>query len=151
MKKREIILILVLIGITVFMAILLYNSRKQKNPQQTQQEEPLATTQEVVQEGNTTYNNREKVVADKQFGQFKVSNISVTEERGITTIRASVENSASTMQEEFPITIELKDEQNQTIQVVHAYVGRMQAGESRSIVASVNMDVTRIYDISFQK
>lgn len=104
-----------------------------------------------MQQANTTYNNREKVIADKQLGQFNVTNISATGEGGLTTIRASIENTTGIVQNEFPITIELKNEQNETIQTVHAYVGTMQAGETRSIVASVNMDVTQIYDITFQQ
>lgn len=151
MRRKEKILILILVVITTFMGILLYNKLKPKDLAEAQEGTQNENGQEIVQQSNTTYNNREKVVADKQLGQFKVTNISATAENGLTTIRASIENTTGIDKNEFPITIDLKNEQNETIQTVHAYVGKMQAGETRSIVASVNMDVTQIYDITFQQ
>lgn len=151
MRKKERIVILILIIATIIMGILLYNKLKPNDSTEAQEGTQNENGQEIVQQANTTYNNREKVIADKQLGQFKVTNISVTAEGGLTTIRASIENTTGIVQNEFPITIELKNEQNETIQTVHAYVGTMQTGETRSIVASVNMDVTQIYDITFQQ
>lgn len=151
MRRKERIVILILIIATIIMGILLYNKTKQNDLDEGQaQVQNSQNDEEIVQQANTTYNNREKVIADKQLGQFKVTNISATGEGGLTTIRASIENTTGIVQNEFPITIDLKNEQNETIQTVHAYVGTMQAGETRSIVASVNMDVTQIYDITFQ-
>ena len=152
MRRKEIIIILILVIATIIMGILLYNKTKQNDTEGGQvQAQSSQNDETIVQQANTTYNNREKVIADKQLGQFNVTNISATGEGGLTTIRASIENTTGIVQNEFPITIELKNEQNETIQTVHAYVGTMQAGETRSIVASVNMDVTQIYDITFQQ
>lgn len=153
MKRNEKIVILVLVIITIIMCILLYNSRKENNVAEGQEQTgtQVENSEGIEQQESTTYNNREKVIADKDLGQFKVRNISVSAEGGLTTIRASIENTTGTSQTEFPITIELKNEQGETIQTVHAYVGNMQAGETRSIVASVNMDVTAIYDITFKR
>lgn len=148
MKPNEKKIIFILVIITIIVGII---SLFVKNSKKEEKQETIDTGYTQTQEDGTKINTSEKLTQEKQLGTLKVSNISITELEGETTIRASIENTSMSTVKEFPITIKLLNEMGETLQEVGAYVGRMKAGESRQIHASVTMESSTIYDISFSK
>lgn len=148
MKPNEKKIIFILVIITIIVGII---SLFVKNSKKEEKQETIDIGYTQTQEDGTKINTSEKLTQEKQLGTLKVSNISITESEGETTIRASIENTSMSTVKEFPITIKLLNEMGETLQEVGAYVGRMKAGESRQIHASVTMESSTIYDISFSK
>ena len=147
MKKKEKVVIFILLIITVIMAIFLIVKNNSNKAEQTgENKEEIVTDASGIKQ-----NKREKVIADKQLGALKVENISMEESNGMMTIRANIVNTTGIEQDEFPITIALKNEKEEIIENVGAYVGKMAVGETRQILASMNQDIAQVYDIAFNK
>ena len=147
MKAKEKRMILILVVITIIMLIITIivknNNRKNNEIQQGNLVEQ--------REDGTKESISNKLKEEKTLEDLSVTNIQITEENGEATIRANITNQTNTAKAEFPITINVLNQNGETIQKVGAYVGSLQAGETRSINASINMDISEIYDVTFER
>ena len=137
MKAKEKRMILILVVITIIMLIITIivknNNRKNNEIQQGNLVEQ--------REDGTKESISNKLKEEKTLEDLSVTNIQITEENGEATIRANITNQTNMSKAEFPITINVLNQNGETIQKVGAYVGSLQAGETRSINASINMDI----------
>lgn len=143
-KKGIIILIIVSILIMSIIFIATRNKNK-KNNEEAKQNEQVQTTENGIKQATSGKLQETKVVGD-----LEISDIQITEEDGLATITASVKNNSGVSKNEFPMKIRVLNQSGETIQEVGAYVGKMQADETRGINASVNMEISQIYDIEIE-
>ena len=147
MKPKEKRMILILVVITIIMLIITIivknNNRKNNEIQQGNLVEQ--------REDGTKESISNKLKEEKTLEDLSVTNIQITEENGEATIRANITNQTNMEKAEFPITINVLNQKGETIQKVGAYVGSLQAGETRSVNASINMDISQIYDVTFER
>ena len=142
-------MIAILILITIIMLIVKIRLGKKENNSVEEQTAPQA---EYVQQGEngTKQSTSSKLQETKKFGDFEMTNIQIIEKNGFATLTASVKNTSSATKNEFPFTIKLLNENGEVLQNLGAYLGKTQAGETRGINASINMDISQIYDISVE-
>lgn len=123
-----------------------------RNSNKNNEQEDIQQNSGIIQESNgIKQNTSNKLQEAKKVADLDVTNIQITEVNGQATIRANIENNTSSNKKEFPITVMVYNEKRELLQKVGAYVGNIKVGETRAINASINMDITSIYDIEFQK
>lgn len=146
MKPNEKRLIIILVAITLIVlgvSMLIKNNNKQ--------EEQTNQNSQIIEQNGVKQNTSNKLKEAKKIDDLDITNIQITEENGEATITANIQNNTMQERKEFPMTIKVMNNKGEVIQEVGAYVGKMKVGETRGINASVNMNITDIYDINFQK
>lgn len=147
-KEKKMILILVLITIAlILLKIIITNSNKESKEKVDKQQQTSIIEQT---ENGVKQSNSEKLKETKKLQELDVTDIQITEENGELTIRANVINNTTNLKNEFPVNVKLLNSKGEVIQELGAYVGKMKAGETRTINASINMDISEIYDIQFE-
>lgn len=147
-KEKKMILILVLITIAlILLKIIITNSNKESKEKVDKQQQTSIIEQT---ENGVKQSNSEKLKETKKLRELDVTDIQITEENGELTIRANVINNTTNLKNEFPVNVKLLNSKGEVIQELGAYVGKMKAGETRTINASINMDISEIYDIQFE-
>lgn len=149
MKSNEKKMILILIIITIIAGAIFI---KNKNKKMENKEQPETQKQEYVQqfEDGTKQSTSSKLNETKKVGDLEISDIQIIESDGTATLTANVKNTSSTTKKEFPLTIKLLNKSGEVIETLGAYVGTIKSGETRGINASINMDISEIYDISIE-
>lgn len=150
MKAKEKRMILILVMLTIIMLIITIVVKNNNKNKEEGIEQKQSTLVEEKEDG-TKESISNKLKETKQLEDLEVTNIQITEENGEATIRANITNKTTTSKQEFPITIKVLNQNGEVIQEVGAYVGKMQAGETRAIHASINMDISEIYDVTFER
>lgn len=148
MKKKEKRMIAILIIITIIVFIIKIRLDRTENNSAEEQTAPQA--EYVQEEKGTKQSTSNKLQETKKFGEFEMSNIQITEQNGLATLTASVKNTSSQTKNEFPFTIKLLNDKGEVLQNLKALLGKTEAGETRGINASINMDISQIYDISVE-
>lgn len=152
MKPNEKKMILILLIITIIAAIMFIKSKNKKTNTEVQEEQQGTQSSEYVQqlENGTKQSTSEKLNETKKVGDIEISGIQITETDGTATLTANVKNNSSTTKKEFPLTIKLLNKSGEVIETLGAYVGTIKSGETRGINASINMDISEVYDISIE-
>lgn len=152
MKSNEKKMILILLIITIIAAIMFIKSKNKKTNTEVQEEQQGTQSSEYVQqlENGTKQSTSEKLNETKKVGDIEISGIQITETDGTATLTANVKNNSSTTKKEFPLTIKLLNKSGEVIETLGAYVGTIKSGETRGINASINMDISEVYDISIE-
>ena len=153
MKPNEKKMIIILLIITIIMAIVFIKTKNKKTDTNTKKEEGTSTTQsEYVQqqEDGTKRSTSNKLNETKTIGEIEINNIQIIESNGLATLTANVKNTSSTTKKEFPFSIKLLNKSGEVIETLGAYVGTIKSGETRGINASINMDISDIYDVSIE-
>lgn len=153
MKPNEKKMIIILLIITIIMAIVFIRTKSKKADTDIKTEEGTSTSQsEYVREleDGTKQSTSNKLNETKTVGDFEISSIQIIENNGVATLTANVKNTSSTTKKEFPFSIKLLNKSGEVIEILGAYVGTLKAGETRGINASINMDISDIYDIAIE-
>lgn len=152
MKSNEKKLITILLIITIIMAIVFIRTRKNKNSNSDTNTEEATSQSEYIQEfeDGTKQSTSNKLEETKTIGDIEINNIQIIEKSGTATLTATVTNNSSSTKKEFPLTIKLLNKSGEIIETLGAYVGTIKSGETRGINASINMDISEIYDISIE-
>lgn len=152
MKDSEKKGILILIIVSIIIIGIVFTIRNNRNKKQEIPEENTTNNSQYVQtsKDGIKQGTSSKLNETKTIGDIEVSDIQIVEQNGLATITAVVKNNSGTTKKEFPMTLKLLNEKGETIQEVGAYVGTIKSGETRGINASVNMDISQIYDISIE-
>lgn len=101
----------------------------------------------TVSEDGTKTNISTKLGETKLYNGLEITDISLTEKDGLAQVTAVVTNNIGMDIDGFPITLNAKDKKGNIIEKIGAYVGSIKVGESRMIIANINMDISNIYDI----
>lgn len=152
MKAKEKRMILILVFITI-LVIIIGNSIKKNKKELENEEHKNTLIESLVQEDENGMKKSisSKIKEEKLLENLKVTDIEVIEKNGEATILANITNNTENRKEEFSFTIRLLNRSGEVIQEVGAYVGTILKGETRAIHASVNMDISEIYDMQFVK
>lgn len=146
-KEKRMILLLVLITIIVIIISVVVKKNKRKQENQQVQKTDLVT----IQEDGTKVSTSNKITETKKLDNLDVTDTTITEQNGLATIRANVTNNTGAIIKEFPATIKVTNKNGEVIAEIGAYVGTMKPGETRQINASINMDISEIYDFTIEK
>ena len=152
-KSISIILIVIVLLAAVVVAGAFYITHRNQEGKTNEAEE-----KNVVQEGYVLiYDNGEKENISEKLKETKVfdgltySNITLTKENGMTYILADVYNGTEETLGEFPVGIELLDEEGNVIRNVNGYVNTIEPGGTVKLNAGTTIDAVQAYDIRIVK
>ena len=146
-NEKKMILLLVLITIVVIIiTVIVKKNNKKKAEGQVQTNNLIA-----IQEDGTKVSTSSKISETKKLDNLDVTDTSITEQNGLATIRANITNNTESTVKEFPATIKVTNKNGEIIAEIGAYVGTIKTGETRQINASINMDISEIYDFTIEK
>ncbi len=134
LKNKKIILSLLIISILVFVVVVLFII---KDNNKTSTKKVKTDYKEAITE--------QGIIKDETFGNLNFTNTTLIKDGKQYTLSMDVTNPT---QEEINIekvNINLKDKNGNSIVVLHGYIGNpMKAGETRTITASVKIDLSKV-------
>ena len=167
MKRKELVYIIALIVIVVLVIVGVSNSKKNKNGKvqnqdgtstsRTAQEESSKTSQTARINGDATkyaeekqdgskVNTSGKILEDRQYKNLKITNSKVTEENGITTLLADVQNVGDTAITEMTLfDIVFVDEEDHELATLVGSIVPLDVGEKTQLNSAITEDIAGAY------
>lgn len=145
------VLLIAIVVIVLIVVIVKAVGNKKEDGKSTAQGQNANNEYITVLEDGGRKNNSDKVVATKMLEGLEISNISLTERGGITTLLADVKNSTDKENGDFTITIRLTDKDGKEILNTTGYLEKVPAGETRQINANITADVANAYNLEITK
>lgn len=160
MKKKEKLLIAVLITITVI--VIIFAGMRNKNDVEEGQvsnagpmltegevenlEEPVVEKYVEVGEDGSKVNTSEALKSNKVVNNVEFSDIQLSQRSGETLLTATVKNTGNTANELFSVNLTLVDDAGQDIVTVGGLVAPMEAGATSTFETSMTLDYANAYD-----
>lgn len=156
MKKKEKLLIAILITITLI--VIIFAGMRNKDTQDGNNvanqgdiggtenlEAPVEKYVEVGEDG-TKVNTSEALKSNKVVNCVEFSDIGLAQKSGETVLTATVKNTGSSAVEMFAVDITLIDDAGQDIVTVGGLVAPMEAGATATFETSMTLDYANSYD-----
>jgi len=149
-------LLVLLIAIVIIVAIVVIvkmvgGKTENQDPAKVESGENANNEYITVLEDGGRKNNSEKVTSTKMLEGLEISNISLTERGGITTLLADVKNSTDKESGDFTITIRLTDKDGNEILNTTGYLEKVAAGGTAQINANITADVANAYSLEITR
>lgn len=150
-KTRKIIFIVSITIVAIISIILIIVSVKNNNKNvnmlpPTEGQNTKSTENVKVSKDGIKTNNSKEFLKEKEFNGLIISNINFTSLKGLCTFTAKVDNKTGKKFEGTPVQIILKNNKNEQIDVLEAYIGQMEPDESTNIDASITSDMSNAYN-----
>ena len=162
MKKSEKIVILVLVIIVIaliIVQIIRNNSNSEKTTVTTSSSDSETESDDEEEDvgyvttlsDGTKLNTSEKLNEDKEIDGIEITEIQLTESNNQTQLLATLTNTSEEVQGGYVATINLLDEDGETIAQLSAYIPELEAGESTQLNTSSGLDYSDAYDFTITK
>jgi len=156
MKKKELIIVLIIVAVLVGVILIARNKDngegQVQNPQQQvgKAEEKKEEFVEVQADG-TKVNTSNQLSKTKTIDGLEISNIRLTEKGNVSQILADVKNPTSSVKGDFPIDIKILDKTGKEIAKIGGYIDKVQPGATAELNASATVDFANAYDFEVSK
>ena len=153
-EKRWIVLLVAVVIIVVILVIALVSANNKKEegtykPAETLQEEEekyVAETEEGIK-----INISEELKKPKMYGELEISNISYTYSEGMSLLLADVTNKGTKTHEVEIVKLTIIGETGEIIGEAEPVIGRIEAGETEQLNASIWGDISNAKDFKIEK
>lgn len=139
-NKKRVLLLCIVIAFTII--IVQFDNKKEPSNSKTYYE---------ILENGVKLNTSEKLLQNKKFEQFKITNIKITRENALSTISISIENTGKEPNKGVPINIKFVDNHNKEINTVVAYIPELKSGETRDIDILSTEDISEAYNFKITR
>ena len=153
MKKNEAIVIFSLIAIMVIVLVVVIAVKNKKTDDQNQlANNPTNVQNQAVEEfvekmdDGTRVNTSSKLAETKRYDVYEVSNITLVEKGNLSSVRATVKNTSSSVRGDQDIYLEFVDKNGATITKIHGYLDTLQPGASATLSIDTSADFANAYD-----
>ncbi len=105
---------------------------------------------EEIKEPNKDIETNENEISDKVLDDFSFTNTSIVKENGVSTITTQVTNNSGEDKniEQFKIIIKNKD--GEVVKQTIGYIGGViKSKETKTIITSIALDLSDVYDIEY--
>ncbi len=159
MKKKEKVVILVLLVITIALVVLGIVTKNDKATQtakvdnkqsNTEEEESLDEEHVVTLEDGTRLSTSKALKKEKSFDGIKVTDIQLTEKKNKTVLLGTLTNTANTKKGGYYVNVVLKDEEGNALKSLRTYINELEAGETTQLNTQVTLDYANAYDFSVE-
>lgn len=155
MKKKEKIMIGILVAITIvviIVAIIINNKDRKQNKVEekgstTAQEETFV---EVLEDG-TKLNNSSKLHETKQIDGIELTSIQLTEKNNVTLLLGTITNTFNTTQGGYPVKVKIVDKQGNEKVTIEAFIEKLEPGESSQFSTNATLNYADAYDFMITK
>ena len=161
MKKKEKLLIAVLVTITLI--VIIFAGMRNKNNSNDGNvgttitdgdvenlQEPVVEKYVEVGEDGSKVNTSEALKANKVVNNVEFSDIQLSQKDGETLLTATAKNTGSASTELFSVNITLIDDAGQDIVTVGGLVAPMEAGATSTFETSMTLDYANAYDFKVE-
>ena len=141
-NKKRILTIIVCLAVIVAIVMVVKNNKK---------ESTVGKTHYEILEDGIKLNVSEKLMDNKEFENFKLTNIQITRVNEVTTILADVVNNGKEKNRGFAVSVKFVDDQGKEINTVIGYIPEIEPGETRELVMLSTDDVSEAYDFEITR
>ena len=135
--------ILILFIITTLLVVGCGNKKEENKDKDTEKKPETDEKEEIVNEAG--------MLPDKEVNGMKLSNASISFVDDVSTFVGEIKNTTDKTIELDVFEIVLKDKDGNVVTSIPAYVtDKLEPGESFPVVATVNMDLTNVYDVEYK-
>lgn len=147
MKKSEKIVISILVLITIVIIIAFFMMNQKNMPDTVNKNEENV---KILEDG--TKENTSKVLKqNKNIDGLEISDISLKEIGGITTLLATITNNNTETTEQKEIKIEILDKDDNVLTTLRGNIDAMKPKETKQFNMAVTADVANAYDFRISK
>ncbi len=147
MKKNEKIVISILVLITIIVIIAFFMMNQKNMPNVVNENEENV---KILEDGSKE-NTSKELKQNKNIDGLEISNISLKENGGITTLLATITNNNTVETEQKEIKIEILDKDNNLLTTLRGNIGAMKPGETKQLNMAVTADVANAYDFKISE
>lgn len=108
----------------------------------------MGNTENAKVENNKKENTSEALLKEKTIDGFKVSDIKLYSQDGVTYFKATVKNETGTNYSAKPITVTFKNNNGDQYAVLETYIGDIAKDGENHINASTTQDIANAYDFT---
>lgn len=154
MKKKEKIMIGILVAITIvviIIAIIMNNkSKKQNKVEENGTPAQEETFVEVLEDG-TKLNNSSKLHETKQIDGMELTSIQLTEKNNVTLLLGTITNTSNTTKGGYPVNVKIVDKQGNEKVTIEAFIEKLEPGESSQFSTNATLNYADAYDFMITK
>ncbi len=158
MKKKEKLVILVLLIITIALVVVGIVTKNDKATQTAKVDNKQSNTEEasldeehvVTLEDGTRLSTSKALKKTKSFDGIKVTDIQLTEKKNKTVLLGTLTNTANTKKGGYYVNVVLKDEEGNALKSLRTYINELEAGETTQLNTQVTLDYANAYDFSVE-
>ena len=165
-KKKTIVItisIIACITIITIISIILINNKPSGNKLMNKNENKGETETEAGEENSKypTYvteiedgvklNQSTKLTDERQFGNYTISNLQLTEKSGMTTLLANVKNNSSDKTELKIVEITLLDEKGESLITLTGIIEPLEPGGTSQLNTAVTSGYVQAYDYTIKE
>lgn len=151
-EKRWIILLVAVVIIAIaFFVVIIGGNKANKEEQNTTTNETANEEKYTEQlEDGTKLNTSEEFNSSKTYGNLEISNVQYTSKNGMSVLLADVKNNGTTVHEKEIVKITILGENEEVITEIKPVIGKIEAGETIKLNASVTADVANAKDYKIE-
>lgn len=148
-SEKKMIAILVAITIVVIIIAIIMSTSKTKEDKKTEAEQTEKTISTF--DDGTVLNNSAKLHETKKVEEMEISQIQLTEKNGETQLIATITNTSSADQGDYPVIVKMLDKEGKEVGTMNGYVGKIKPQNSIKFSTEATLDSSNVYDFTITK
>lgn len=144
------ITILVAITAVVIIIAIMMNVNKSKEGTTEKEMKQTESTISLFDDG-TTLNNSAKLQETKKLEGMEISQIQLTQKNGETQLIATITNTSSTDQGDYPVIVKMLDKEGKEVGTMNGYIGKIKPQNSIKFSTEATLDSSNVYDFTITK
>ena len=135
--------LLILFMITTLLVVGCVNKKEANKEKEPDKKPETEEKEEIV--------NEPGMLPEKEVNGMKFSNVSISYVDDVSTFVGEIKNTTDKTIKLDVFEIVLKDKDGKVVTTIPAYVSdKIEAGATLPVVATVNMDLTKVYDVEYK-
>ena len=135
--------LLILFMITTLLVVGCGNKKEANKEKEPDKKPETEEKEEII--------NEPGMLPEKEVNGMKFSNVSISYVDDVSTFVGEIKNTTDKTIELDVFEIVLKDKNGKVVTTIPAYVSdKIEAGATLPVVATVNMDLTKVYDVEYK-
>ena len=152
MKSTEKRMITILVAITAVVIIIAIMMNVNKSKEGTTEKEMKQTESTIsLFDDGTTLNNSAKLQETKKLEGMEISQIQLTQKNGETQLIATITNTSSTDQGDYPVIVKMLDKEGKEVGTMNGYIGKIKSQNSIKFSTEATLDSSNVYDFIITK
>ena len=144
------ITILVAITAVVIIIAIMMNVNKSKEGTTEKEMKQTESTISLFDDG-TTLNNSAKLQETKKLEGMEISQIQLTQKNGETQLLATITNTSSADQGDYPVIVKMLDKEGKEVGTMNGYIGKIKSQNSIKFSTEATLDSSNVYDFIITK
>lgn len=150
-NEKKWIVLAIIVLLVIVLVVLIINGIKKNENLPTSSSNVVENEDEIELDDGTKINVSESFNKPKKYNDLEISNIQFTEKDGISVLLADIKNNSNTIHEAEIVNITILGENGEEIAKITPVIGKINAGETIKLNASISADVTKAKDFTIEE